>query len=87
MVLLPKGLHALQQGATEVGVDLRGAYVDRNGGCEAKAHRQSIVNAGMLPTMQEPLRNRKCPKRGCNQLFNAAIHACRLNVSSSGTMG
>ena len=85
MVLLPKELHALQQGATEVGVDLSGAYVDCDGGCDAKAYRQGIVNAGMLLTMQEPLRKR--PKRGCNQLFNAAIHAFRLNASSSGTMG
>ena len=64
MVLLPKGLHALQQGATEVGVDLRGVYVDRDSGCDAKAHRQGIVNAGMLLTMQEPPATASAPSVG-----------------------
>jgi hypothetical protein len=32
MVLLPKGLHALKQVAKEVGLDLRGAYVNLDGG-------------------------------------------------------
>ena len=32
MVLLPEGLHALKQVAKEIGLDLRGAYVNLDGG-------------------------------------------------------
>ena len=35
MVLFPEGLHALKQVATEVGLDLHGAYVNLDGGLVA----------------------------------------------------
>jgi hypothetical protein len=75
MVLLPKGLHALKQVAKEVGLDLRGAYVNLDGGFDSRANRKCIVNAGMIPNIKENPRNRKRPKRGRKRLFNAAIHA------------
>jgi hypothetical protein len=40
MVLLPKGLHALKQVAKEVGLDLRGAYVNLDGGFDSRANRK-----------------------------------------------
>jgi hypothetical protein len=42
MVLWPKGLHALQPVATEGGVDLRGASVNLDGGCDSRANRTCI---------------------------------------------
>src|SRR2546423_11832034 len=59
MVLLPQGLKALQQVAKEVGVDLRGAYVNLDGGFDSRANRKCIFNAGMIPNIKENPRNRK----------------------------
>src|SRR4029450_8365136 len=80
MVLLPKGLHALKQGAKEVGLDLRGAYVNLDGGFDSRANRTCIFNAGMIPNIKENPRNRKTTKRGRKRFFNEAIHALRMRV-------
>jgi hypothetical protein len=80
MVLLPEALKALKQVAKEVGVDLRGAYLNLDGGFDSIANRRSIFNAGMIPNIPENPRNRKRPKRGRKRLFNAAIHALRMRV-------
>jgi hypothetical protein len=79
-VLFPKGLDALKQVAKEVGVDLRGAYLNLDGGFDSRANRTCIFNAGLRPNIPENPRNRKHPKRGRKRLFNAAIHALRLCV-------
>ena len=68
-VLLPKGLHALKQVAKEVGLDLRGAYVNLDGGFDSTRNRKCIFNAGMIPNIPENLRNRKHTKRGRKRLF------------------
>jgi hypothetical protein len=75
MVLLPQGLHALKQVAKAVGVDLRGAYLNLDGGFDSTRNRTCIFNAGMIPNIKENPRNRKTTKRGRKRLFNAAIHA------------
>ena len=80
MVLLPKGLHALKQVAKQVGLDLRGAYLNLDGGFDSIANRKCIFNAGMIPNIPENPRNRKHTKRGRKRLFNAAIHALRTRV-------
>jgi tmRNA-binding protein len=80
MVLLPEGLQALKKVAKEVGLDLRGAYVNLDGGFDSRANRKCIFNAGMIPNIKENPRNRKHPKRGRKRLFNAAIHALRMRV-------
>ena len=80
MVLLPESLHALKQVAKEVGLDLRGAYLNLDGGFDSKANRKAIFNAGLIPNIKENPRNRKTTKRGRKRLFNAAIHALRLRV-------
>ncbi len=49
MVLLPQSLHALKQVAKQVGLDLRGAYVNLDGGFDSKHNRKLIFNAGMVP--------------------------------------
>jgi hypothetical protein len=80
MVLLPQGLHALKQVAQEVGLDLRGAYLNLAGGFDSAYNRKCIFNAGLIPNIPENPRNRKHPKRGRKRWFNAAIHALRLRI-------
>ena len=80
MVLLPEGLKALKKVAKEVGVDLRGAYLNLDGGFDSAHNRQCIVNAGLIPNIPENPRNRKHPKRGRKRLFNTAMHALRMRV-------
>ena len=80
MVLLPQGLTALKQVAKEVGVDLRDAYLNLDGGFDSTLNRTCIFNAGLIPNIPENPRNRKYPKRGRKRLFNAAIHALRMHV-------
>jgi hypothetical protein len=80
MVLLPEGLKALKKVAQEVGLDLRGAYLNLEGGFDSAHNRTGIFHAGMIPNIKENPRNRKGPKRGRKRLFNAAIHALRMRV-------
>jgi len=80
MVLFPEGLKALKEVAKEVGLDLRGAYVNLDGGFDSRANRKCIFNAGMIPNIKENPRNRKTPKRGRKRFFNEAIHALRMRV-------
>ena len=49
MVLLPESLHALKQVAKEVGLDLRGAYLNLDGGFDSAHNRKCIFNAGLIP--------------------------------------
>jgi transposase len=80
MVLLPEGLQALNKVAQEVGVDLRGAYLNLDGGCDSAYNRTCMFTAGLIPNIKENPRNRKPPKRGRKRLFNATIHALRMRV-------
>jgi transposase len=80
MVLLPQGLNALKQVAKQVGLDLRGASLNLDGGFDSAHNRQCIFNAGLSPNIKENPRNRKTPKRGRKRFFNEAIHALRMRV-------
>jgi transposase len=80
MILLPKGLKALKRVAKEVGVDLKGAYLNLDGGFDSAHNRQCIFNAGMIPNIKENPRNRKTTKRGRKRFFNEEIHALRMRV-------
>jgi len=80
MVLLPESLKALKKVAKEVELDLRGAYLNLDGGFDSTYNRKCIFNAGLIPNIKENPRNRKTTKRGRKRLFNAAIHALRMRV-------
>ncbi len=80
MVLFPEGLKALKQVAKTVGGDLRGAYLNLDGGFDSIANRKGIFNAGLIPNIPENPRNRKTTKRGRKRLFNKAVHALRMRV-------
>jgi len=72
MVLLPEGLKALKKVAKEVGLDLKGAYLNLDGGFDSAHNRKCIFNTGMIPNIKENLRNRKTTKRGRKRFFNAS---------------
>ena len=80
MVLLPQGLKAWKQIAKQVGLDVRGAYLNLDDGFDSAHNRKCIFNAGLIPNIKENPRNRKGTKRGRKRLFNAAIHALRARV-------
>ena len=44
MVLFPQGLNALKQVAKQVGLDLRGAYLNLDGGFDSAHNRKCIFN-------------------------------------------
>ena len=80
MVLLLQGLQALKKLAKQVGLDLRGASLNLDGGFDSTHNRKCIFNAGMIPNITKNPRNRKRPKRGRKRIFNEAIHALRMRV-------
>jgi Transposase DDE domain len=80
MILLPQGLKALKQVAKQVGADLRGAYLNLDGGFDSAHNRKCIFHAGLIPNIKENPRKRKTTKRGRKRLFDAAIHALRMRV-------
>ena len=80
MVLFPEGLKALKEVAKEVGLDLRGADLNLDGGFDSARNRKCIFNAGLIPNITENPRHRKHIKRGRKRLFNAVIHALRMHV-------
>jgi Transposase DDE domain len=71
---------ALKRVAKLTGLDLKGAYLNVDGGCDSKSNRKAIFNAGMIPHIKENPRNRKTPKRGRKRWFNTAMHALRERV-------
>jgi transposase len=80
MVLLPDALRVLKRVAKLLGWDLKGSYLNLDGGFDSKHNRKVIFNAGMIPNIKENPRNRKTTKRGRNRLFNQAIHRLRDRV-------
>src|SRR5918997_107848 len=48
--------------AKKVRVDLRGAYVNLDGGFDSRHNRKMIFNAGMIPNIKENPRHRKTTK-------------------------
>jgi hypothetical protein len=83
MILLPEGLKALKKVAKEIGLDLRGAYVNLDAGFDSTYNRKCTFNAGMIPNIKENPRHRKTPKRGRKRFFNATIHVLRTRVGST----
>ena len=63
---LPTGVHGhgAKSMAKEVGLDLKGAYLNLDGGFDSAQNRKCIFNAGMIPNIKENPRNRKTLKRG-----------------------
>ena len=80
MILKGLGLKALKEVAKEVGLDLRGAYLNLDGGFDSAHNRTCMFNAGLIPNIKENPRNRKTPKRGRTRRFNEVIHALRMRV-------
>ena len=79
-VLFPEGLKALKRVAKLTGLDLKGAYLNLDGGFDSQSNRKAIFNAGLMPNIKENPRNRKTPKLGRKRWFNKAMHAIRERV-------
>jgi transposase len=79
-VLLPAGLKGLKRVAKCAGLELRGAYLNLDGGFDSQANRKAIFNVRLMPNIKGNPRNRKTPKRGRKRFFNQAIHALRERV-------
>ena len=77
--LVPGRLKALKQIAKEVGLDLRGAYVDLDSGFDSRGSEVHL-RCRHDPEHRRSPRNRKTTKRRHKRLFNEAIHALRLRV-------
>jgi hypothetical protein len=77
---MPQDLKALKQVAKQVGLDLRGAYLNLDGGFDSAHNCKSMFNTGLIPNIKENPSNRKTPKRGRERFFNEAIHALRMRV-------
>ena len=80
MILLPQSLKGLKQVAKQVGLDLKGGFLNLNGGFDSAHNRKCIFNAGTIPNIPENPLNRKTTKRGRKRLFNATIDALRMRV-------
>ena len=80
MILRPEGLKALKKVAKQVGLDLRGAYLNLDAGFDSTHTRTCMFNAGLIPNITENPRNRKRTKRGRKRLFHAVSHALRTRV-------
>ena len=66
MVLLPQGLNALKQVAKQVGLDLRGAYLNLDGGFDSQSNRKAIFNAGLIPNIKENPATARPPSSGAS---------------------
>jgi hypothetical protein len=55
--------------AKKVDLDLRGAYLNHDGGFDSAHNRQMIFNASLIPNITENPRNRKAPKRRRKRLL------------------
>jgi hypothetical protein len=73
MILLPQGLNALKQVATQVEADLRSASLNLDGGCDAASHRTGMCPAGLIPHITESARKRKAAKRGCKRRCHPCV--------------
>jgi hypothetical protein len=66
MVLFPEGLKALKHVAKEVGLDLRDAYLNLDGGFDSAQNRKCIFNAAMIPNIKENPLIASTPSAGAN---------------------
>ena len=80
MGLLPEGLNALKRVAREAGLDLAGAVLNLEAGCDRKAKRKGVFTAGLKPHSKENPRNRQKPKRGRKRFFAVALDKLRFSV-------
>ena len=88
MVLLPQGLKALKQVAKEVGLDLRGAYLNLDGGFDSSTQSEVHLQCG-----HDPQHQRESPQPQDHQARTQAVvqrsdpcvtHACRADLCVGG---
>jgi len=72
-VLLPGALQALKRIGKQAGLNVKGVYVNLDGGLDSTSNGKAIFNAGLMPNVKEKPRHGKRPERGRQRLFNQAI--------------
>ena len=74
----------MKQVAKEVGLDLRGAYLNLDGGFDSAHNRKCIFNAGLIPNIKENPRNRKTHQARAQALLQrrhpCVTDACRADL-------
>jgi len=66
LVLFPEGLKALKKVAKDVGLDLKGAYLNLDGGFDSARNRKCIFNAGLIPNIKENPVTASAPSAAAN---------------------
>jgi transposase len=66
-----------------LGLELSGAYFNADKAFDTKAARKTCFNHGLIPNMDENMRNHKGPKRGRKRLFNAEVYKRRFTSERS----
>jgi hypothetical protein len=79
-VLLKPALTSLVEIAKKIGLDLTGSLLSFDGVYNSRKNRKSIFNLGMTPNIPENKGNRKKPKRGRKQIYDASIFKERFRT-------
>lgn len=66
-----------------LGLDISGAYFNADKAFDTKAARKTCFNHGLIPNIDENMRNRKGTKRGRNRLFNPEVYKHRFTSERS----
>jgi transposase len=61
-----------------LGLTLQGAFFNADKAFDTKDARKTCFNHGLIPNMDENIRNRKTTKRGRKRLFNAEVYKHRF---------
>ena len=80
VVLFRPALTNLVEMAKNMGIRLAGSVMSLDGVYNSRKNRKAIFNQGMTPNIPENKRNRKLPKRGRKQIYDAKIFAERFRT-------
>jgi hypothetical protein len=80
VVLLSPALSSLVEITKKMGIKLAGSVMSLDGVYNSRKNRKAIFNQGMTPNIPENKRNRKLPKRGRKQIYDAKIFEERFRT-------
>ncbi len=76
-------LQAAFKSMERLGLTIAGAFFNADRAFDTREARQVCFNYGVVPNIAENKRNRKTPKRGRKQLFNAEVYKRRFTNERS----
>ena len=87
MILLPQGLKALKQVAKQVGLDLRGAYLNLDGGFDSTPNRKCIFNNTLRQRASRLVRaTLSFSKKLANHIGAITYCICHYNLEKAGAL-